>query len=292
MPLLQNEVFAGNAGTLTSGQLDISASISTVGLKSALISGRQYYLEVLAGPNEGLRLELDESATTGGSIAFESGSVVPASLAGARIAVRAHQTLNDVLPPVWFQAGASASTADRVMFFANGGYQVKWLYSGTGQPHWIAQGDTTLTDIGTSLIGPAAGFIIQPRTALTLPVVGELRTNAFTLPLAVGAQLTGSGWPLAQSPASRGMTIASGFTAAPSSTTADRIRLWAGDATAGATGYTSYFYLAGPTPAWTKEGDPANASVSATPLFTPFRAAFLISTSGDANWKLPVPFTP
>ncbi|MDB6075287.1 MAG: fibronectin, partial [Verrucomicrobiaceae bacterium] len=290
MPLLKTEVFAGTVKSVTSSTLDVSGSVSTVGLRSALVSGRAYYLEVFNGTSEGLRIELDETATTDRVIAVESGSTVPAGLAGSRLVVRAHQTLNDLLPPSLMHASDAATTADRVMFFNGNAYEVKWLSNASGQARWVTDGDATGADVGSRVIGPAEGLMVQARVVVTLPLVGEVRANAFKLPLTTGARFIGGGWPVAQSPTSRDMTVAGGFAASTTAASADRIRIWLGDATPGATAYDSYFYFSAAPPQWTHEGDAVNAS--ATKLFQPFHATFISTTDGAASWTLPRPFAP
>ncbi len=225
-------------------------------------------------------------------MAYQTASTIPSGLAGLRIAVRAHQTLNDLLPPALMHASDSSATADRVMFFVAGAYEVKWLSNVSGQARWVVDGDTQGFDIGSRIIGPAEGLMVQARVAATLPLIGEVRANAFKLPLATGAQFIGGGWPVTQSPASRGMNTAGGFAASTAAASADRIRIWIGDTTPGATAYDSYFYFSSAAPQWTHEGDAANASISNTKLFQPFRAAFVITTDGAAGWTLPRPFVP
>ena len=290
MPLLQSEVFAGKVNAVSTSTIDVSSSISTVGLKSALVVGREYYLEVLDGTNEGLRIELDEASTTSKSIAVEAGSTVPTNLAGSRIAVRAHQTLNDVLPPTVMHASDTSATADRVMFFSSNAFEVMWLSNVSGQAHWVADTDTNQADTGSRIIGPAEGIMVQTRAAITLPVVGEVRANKFNLPLAKGAQFIGSGWPQAQSPASRNMNTTSGFTASTAAASADRVRTWIGDVSPGATAYDNYYFAATVTPQWNHEG--GNTSVSADKFFLPFHASFVITTNGASNWTMPLPFKP
>ena len=290
MPLLQSEVFAGIVKSVGTSTLDVSGSISTVGLKKVLLSSRQYYLEVLNGANEGLRIELDEANTTNNLIAVEAGSTIPADLAGSRVAVRSHQTLDDVLPPGLLHASDSSATADRVMFFSGGAYQVKWLSNVSGQAHWVADGDANMADVGSRIVGPAEGLMVQARSALMLPLVGEVRANAFQLPLATGAQFIGGGWPVAQSPGSRSMSTATGFTASTAPASADRVRFWLGDTTPGATAYDNYFYFSGTVPQWRHEGGAVDAS--AAQLFMPFHATFILSINGNQDWTLPRPFTP
>jgi hypothetical protein len=69
------------------------------------------------------------------------------------------------------------------------------------------------------------------------------------------------------------------FTASAEPTTADRLRLWIGDTTPGASGYVSYYLkqTASGTQ-WTPESGEAPTSQNEAPLFQPFRATFLKTT--------------
>ena len=110
--------------------------------------------------------------------------------------------------------------------------------------------------------------------ALTLPVVGQVRSTAYVLPLKAGTQMIGNGYPVAQSPLERGFTSA-GFTASGEVETADRIRLWVGDAIPGTTGYESHYLQQGEAGVqWTTESTEQPESRNEAELFQPFRATF------------------
>ena len=98
------------------------------------------------------------------------------------------------------------------------------------------------------------------------------------LPLKAENQLIGTGYATAKSPVQRGLNTPA-FTASAEPTTADRLRLWIGDTTPGASGYVSYYLkqTASGTQ-WTPESGEAPTSQNEAPLFQPFRATFLKTT--------------
>ena len=62
------------------------------------------------------------------------------------------------------------------------------------------------------------------------------------------------------------------------SSTADRIRVFSGDATPGTTSYINYFYKSGSIATWVNEAD--GTVIDDDKLFLPFRAAFIATTDG------------
>jgi hypothetical protein len=99
------------------------------------------------------------------------------------------------------------------------------------------------------------------------------------MPLKAGAQLTGSGFPVAMSPVDRGYSVEKGFTSSESVGTADRIRLWLGDEVSGGTGYITRFLHGSATGAkWVREGDATLSDEGDVKLLQPFHASF-VSTS-------------
>ena len=271
MPLLKPEVYSGFAGAATG---------------SAFAPGKRYYAEVISGELDGRRYEVDEVSSTSTAIAYMS---VPPP-ANARIAIRPHWTLGELFPVALFHAGTSASNADRVMFFDGSGYEVVWLQSRTGGAQWVRDGDATLADAGVTVIGPAEGVMVNPREApVTLTVVGEVRSWKFAAPLHSGAQLVGSGYPMALTVADRGMDGTAGFTAGANSTTSDQVRVWSGDNVPGQASYTTYFYrqTGGLGRFWSTS---SAEDVSASKIFEAYRASYLISVEGNPGWLQPVPW--
>ena len=279
MPLLQDEIFYGRAVSATSGSIEASSA----GIKEAMAAGRSYYVEVQDGTHEGERYEVDEAGTAGSTIAVEAGVTVPSDIAGARIIVRPHWALNDVLPASGFHAGYSPASADGVMFYEGGGYSVIWVLAAPGGPRWVAAGDASMQNIGsTRLIAPTKGLLTQIRaTTVTVHLAGLVCTCACAVALDAGPQLVGGGWPVQQSLTGRGMTIANGFARN------DSVLQWAGDSAPGTTGFVR-FSMASPD-TWLKAGDATLVAVNNLPLFTPFHAAFISPARSITGWKQPPP---
>ena len=229
MPLLRDEVFAGTVSSVDGNVL--------TGIKPALVAGTAYYAEVISGALEGRRYEIDVAGSTSAGVSLASAP--PAELAGSRVVVRPHWTVGALFPVADYHATNSSKSADRVMFFdtAKQSYRVIWLYASTNGPRWVRDGDATLADAGATVVGPADAVIVQPRTAPVSGLfIGEVRSWKFVVSLLKGSQFVGGGFPVAQSPADRAMTTSFAGTIE----TSDRIQLWKGDSTAGATGYDSY----------------------------------------------------
>jgi len=266
MPLLKSEVFAGSASAATG---------------AAFVPGQCYYAEVISGDAEGARFEVDEARSTATSIAYEA--AVPS--ANARIVVRAHWTVKELFPVALFHAGTSSANADRVMFFNGTGYNVYWLLARPTGSRWVRDGDASLADTGATNVGPLEGLMVNPRAAaVAVTYTGAVRSWKAGLSLHAGAQLMGSGYPMALSPNDRSMGAASGFAAS------DSFRLWLGDSSSSAAyaGYT--FNQANALGSYWSADD--GHDVGAGKLFDAYRAAWLISAEGSASWVPPVPWKP
>ena len=142
----------------------------------------------------------------------------------------------------------------------------------------MIEGNATAPDPGSRIIDAAEGAVVQLRSALTLPMVGQVRGVASVAKLRGGSQLVGTGSTTAQSVTTRGMTGVHGFAASDVSSTADRIRVFSGDATPGTTSYVNYFYKSGAIATWVSEAD--GTVVDDDHLFLPFRATFIATTDG------------
>ena len=266
MPLLKPEVFAGASNAATG---------------AGFITGKQYYAEVIGGESEGLRFEVNEAKSSSSSIAYEAASPT----VDARIVVRPHWMVRDLFPETLFQAGSASSGADRVMFFNGTGYNVLWLMARPGGNRWVRDGDATLADAGTTVVGPLEGLMVNRRgLAVNVTYTGSVRAWKVGHPLHSGAQLMGSGYPLALSPNDRAMNGSNGFAAS------DSFRLWLGDSSASAT-YAAYTFqlTAGLGSLWTADD---GHDVSAIKLFDAYRAAWIISGAGGVEWSSPLPWSP
>ena len=134
----------------------------------------------------------------------------------------------------------------------------------------------------------------RPRFAsISASGIGQLRTWPLACPLKKGTNFVGNPFPLAQSPASRNMNVASGFTGSSSPTTSDRIYFWAGD-TSASTGYNTYQLLkVGTHELWKIVGSTDLVTDYGTQnLFTAGTAAFINSINGKPDWVIPAPTIP
>jgi len=136
-------------------------------------------------------------------------------------------------------------------------------------------GDAWLHDVLSMNARPFAAHeaaLVQVRgPGASLLFTGEVRAHGFTAPLVPGTQLIASGWP-ASIPAP-----VTGLRSGPAPDTADRLRLWNGDTTTGASDYTSYYLdNSTGTPLWQLQ-ETANSSFAIPhSSFLPFHGLFLI----------------
>jgi hypothetical protein len=133
-----------------------------------------------------------------------------------------------------------------------------------------------MTDAGGTLVKPGEGLLVHKRIgSITLPYVGLQRSWSFITSAKAGSQLVGSSYPVALSPAQRGMST--GFIVG------SRVQLWKGDALPGTIGYQTIVLR---EDGWKDE---SGAHVVATAIFEPFRAAFLTLPEPINRWAQPLP---
>jgi hypothetical protein len=263
MPLLRDEIYSGTV-TSTSGS-SISIDQAT-GLKAALGKGLECFVEVVSGDLAGQFFDLDEAMTTDTKLAIDTGiarntaATVEASLVGARVVVRPHWTLGSLLPVTAFHSTTSPATADRVSFFENGAYVVHWALAKPNGIQWLRTGDTTAADSGlTRLITSEEGFYVQARGgAVTVPVVGQVRTTPLLRKVASSLQMIGTGAAQSVAPASLKWT-----------NDGDKLRIWLGDTAAGSTAFDAFTKSA---TGWLRDAD--GGSVDNALILAPFRAVF------------------
>jgi len=247
MPLVQPALFTGRVAGVVGREVALPASL-------ALPAG-SHYLEVLEGSLSGRHFEIDAAASAGNVVALAQD--LPASIVGARIAVRTHWTLAELLPPEAF------GSEDRLQLFdpATSAYSSLLPLDG----RWT---DDVLS-MNARPLAPHEALLVQTRdTALLLPFVGELRMTPLPLPVEAGTHLIGSGWPTSLPAPVNGLR--SGATPEM----ADRLRFWNGDFLPGATEYTGYFLKdAAATPIWTPQ---TMETPTESPQLLPFHGHFLI----------------
>jgi hypothetical protein len=223
-------------------------------------------VEVVSGDLAGQCFDLDKATTTDTKLAIDTSSArntvtaVDASLVGARVVVRPHWTLGSLLPVTAFHATTSPATADRVSFFENGAYVVHWALAKPQGTQWLRTGDTAIADSGlTRIITAQEGFYVQARCgAVTVPVVGQVRTTPLLCKVASSLQMIGTGAAQSVAPASLKWT-----------TTGDKLRVWLGDTVEGSTAFDAFTKSA---TGWLRDAD--GSSVDSSLILAPFRAVF------------------
>gem|GEM_PF-695905 len=250
MPLLNAAFFTGRVAAVSTNEVMLQAIIT--------LPAGSFYLEVLDGPLAGQRFDIDATSSSGNTVVLQNTSQSYAGLANARISVRQHHTLGELLP------SAAFSSEDRVLFFDPAASNYTTLTNSNG--YW-------LSDVLSMNARPFAAHeaaMVQVRGAgNALMFTGEVRLTNYVTPLVAGTQLVAPGWPVTTPAPVNGLT--SGLT--PDA--ADRFRLWDGDTTPDASSYTGY-YLDGTTtpPAWMPQTTPAPAAI-----VQPFHGFFLIRSA-------------
>lgn len=225
-----------------------------------------------------LKEEVYAGTKTSAPFSVLSGQYVE-DMDATRVVVRPHWTVLELFPVGSFSAGATSSEADRLLFFENGKYRVLWLLATNAGARWVVEGDASMTDAGSTLVKPGEGLLVHKRIGrVTLPYVGLVRSWSFITFAKAGTQLVGSGYPVALSPAQRGMST--GFTVG------SRVQLWKGDALPGSTGYQTIVLT---EDGWKEE---SGVRVNDTVIFEAFRAAFLTVPAPITRWTQPLPSLP
>jgi hypothetical protein len=260
---------------------------------SAIAVGKPCYAEVMAGAHVGRRYEIDEAASlVAGALVFESDA---APNAAETVVVRPHWTLDGLFPVGSFTPGVNAEVADRILFFREGSYRTIWLGIGVSgaAPRWVESTDTGTKVAGHLTLSPDEGLLIHPRSrAVTLPLLGEVRTWRLIHHLKTGNQLISVGQPIALNPAAARMTEAHGFLSGSNAASADGLRFWTGDRIPGDKDYDGYALLEaaeGGEPMWTAVTPAAQGLDSRghlrRPVFDPFRAAFVTIRGAGRVWQ-------
>lgn len=283
-PLLSPALFTGTVSTVNGTSLTIQGAGQAFSIAGALERGREYFVQVLDGSLTGHRFEVDEASTTAAQVvvipddARNSVAGLPAGLAGALITLRPHWRVQDLAAAASFTAGASSATADRLLFLENNAYTTLWARTGTGGVQWVSDADGGATDRSSRVIAFGEGFMVHPRsTAVTLTLVGEVSPVRQIVRLRTGAQMLGSLSLEEQSPQTLGMTSANGFLPGLAAT-GDRLRVWQGDNSPGASAYDPYYLAV--SGQWVAETDAGLSSQNATLIFKPWRAVVVITSGG------------
>lgn len=313
-PLLECAVFTGTVDSVSGQDLVLTTSATGFDLGTLLEPGVAYYIEVESGTLEGHRFDITAGGVASLTLAndadlFAFGApfntltgATSADLAGGRIAVHRHKTLNSMFPPSDFNATESATNADRVQFNISGQWHNYWLYENQGAARWVTTENMDLDDMGGLVIPPGRGMFFDNRSGSAAPVIafGEVREHAFVNPLPTGSSLIAGGYPVDQAPRgddSRKMNLAAtvgvGFFGSRNFATADSIFRWRADSDPDAGGYDTYF-LASVSSGnfWYYQPELPRVDRSLDKIFDRNRSVFLRVRDGYETYQIPAPWSP
>ncbi|MCX6937720.1 MAG: hypothetical protein NTU80_07440 [Verrucomicrobia bacterium] len=231
LTLLNSSLYSGAVTLNDSSSVTLSGS-NNFGL---ILSGTgMYYLEVVSGPLEGERFDVNTSATiaSANSVvtinpASQNNTVTLTSnaLASCNVVLRSHITLNSLsswITPA-LTGNNSSSSADQILIFnkALNAFDTYFLRADNVTWRKIGVADS----VGAStVIPPGVGiFIRKVSTSATLTQVGAIRVNDFAMPLKAGLSLLAPGYPIPNSPTSLGANLVNGWFGSNSSGAADQI---------------------------------------------------------------------
>jgi hypothetical protein len=292
-PFAEPPAFVGIAGSFAAGAVDLATSANGQSISQLLLPGRSYYLEVCTGPIAGHRIEVDEAASTGTSLALLPGEAwsttmsVSTGLPGQRIALQTHRRINDLHPTAGLTASNNPSQADTLLFYdpQTGAWRGYWLHASVSGPRWVLQTDATLADAGSTRASPVEGVFIKKRgTSILYQTHGMVRKYVVAVPLHVGNNLIPALWPQDESPLSRGLNTANGFIASSNPSNSDRLLIWQGDLPGGGASYSLYPFMRLGSDAWWVSANDANLNdISAQPLF-PRGTSFFLRSRTARTW--------
>lgn len=303
-PYLKGKLFCGTVDGVTGSVVDVTTSAGGTSVVAQFQPGRQYFVEVYSGDHAGQRFDIDEVSSTANGIAIDVGSsyntlpAIPPTLTGDKVVIREHHTMDDLFNPEQFSATTNPTTGDRLLFYdrSTAGFRIYWLLNhiSSGTHRWILTGDAGLSDQGTRVIAPDEGWFTHPKGGPQEVVwCGMVRANAFAAPLQLGLNFVGSGYPMNQSPAMRGMTMAAGFTGNRNPILADQLLFWKGYNTDQSMAYYNHFLLsAGALQYWTEQGNALLTNENSLPLFKPTTGSVYKMRNALPGYLMPMPWTP
>jgi autotransporter-associated beta strand protein len=207
VPLIAEDVFVG---TVESSTATAVAFTHAGDVGAFLATGQPYYLEVLTGPMQGERFDVDAEATVAhgdATVALRLGpgslstrpALAPGALAGARCAVRPHVTLARLQS--FFRPGL---VGHDLFLLADG---VWILENGDLAFYHLREDGATWNRVGRA--GDHRGQVIPPDVSVLVEAksgkqswiqAGKVRTNTFRKNLVTGFQAFATGFPVDLSP--------------------------------------------------------------------------------------------
>lgn len=293
-PLISGDVFAGRIASNTTNTL----SFETAGLAATLNASEKYYVEIVSGPLEGERYDLNTATTISSGVATldlaatsnsTSNTLAAGALAQARAIVRPHVTLGK-LSAMFTPAlvgNASNALADGVRIYGGPMGQTSYYLRTDGT--W--RSTPTAADQSSLVIPPDSSVIVLLRSgAKQWSHLGAVRTNVFRKKLKVGLQSFATGFPLDLSAVQIGAftdpaeAAAVRWTGSDTVAQADTLRVY--DA---ATDTYKINYLRADGLSWYASGGATD--ISATP-FLPAQGALLVGRiKADAGYLIIRPFS-
>jgi protocatechuate 3,4-dioxygenase beta subunit len=302
LPFDSCPVFTGAAGAVSGSNVNVATAIGNAPLATLWEAGKSYYLDILSGPYEGHRIEIDTAASTSATLVTKASprntlAALP-DIAGASIAVRAYKTLAEQFPPADYSVSDGSTDPDYVLIFENGSWETYYLLDVSGTPTWVNT-DTGTADRGDHILDPGAGmFVHRHVSTLTQTQAGSVREAKFARPLATGYSFIPNPWPVAASVADRALVNPSAASATPfngaaSMGLADQVMLWRADTTPGQFSYDARFYLkSGALNYYTQAGSSSLINANDELIFRPLRSQYLNMKSNHSDYVMPVPWTP
>ncbi len=298
MPLVRQEVYRGRIAGMSASVMKISGFVGEGGgFASALLTGESYYVEVMEGPLEGQRWEVDEPSCTAGGIALDltssrnTGVKMP-DFKGMIIAVRPHQTVGNVIRTDRLLSATRFAEADRVQFWdrEQGHYTEYWLsLRASNVRQWVLAGDLNVADAGSRVLLPDEGLFIKcGRVSASLPLVGLCREADLIIALEKGTHFLGTGWIDAATPGQMDMLGKRIFSASSSNHQADRFRIWNNQSRVSST--LAGYYLRASSEGdheWVREGDADLIGQNQASLLNAFEAFFIIHPGAPVQWRQP-----
>jgi hypothetical protein len=301
LPLIPPELFVGVVASHEDAVLSFPASAGNIG--SLISATGKYYVEVVTGPLEGERFDVDAPATVAaadarvflllGAGTHSTLSEIPAdALDGARGVIRAHATLASV--QAMFTPGLVGSDnprlADTVQLVEDGDLRMYYLRAdGARWSRVNPTGDRADANIDhRSKVLPAdASLLVDVHAGQGWLHAGKVRANAFRKNLGPGLQAFATGFPVDLSPAQVGAFVDAGQPAGVRWTGSDKVPL------ADQFGVVSpesqvLYYLAGDGTTWRTPDDPTD--VANQPILGATQLILLRRILPNPAYLIPRPF--
>ena len=295
-PLIAGDLFAGRI----SANSTAAVTFATGNVGASLTAGERYYVEIVTGPLEGERFDLNTAATIAsanasatldlsGSSNSTSNTLAVDALATSRAVIRPHVTLGKLttmFTPALVGSNDNA-VADGVRIYGG----VFGLTSYYLRPDGSWRTSAASIDQRNMVISPDSSVIMAIRSGEKAWVhLGQVRANVFRKKLKTGLQSFATGFPIDLSPAQIGAFVdpeesaTIRWTGSDQVNAADTLRVY--DA---ATGTYKIQYLRADGTSWFASG--GTTDLSATPFLTAPQMLLVGRTKADPGYLIIRPFS-